>query len=231
MSPVTRYPAARRIPRRTHRFKEKQHDPSNPFQWQRLAACWPLSRKQYPKQFLASTGDDTLFQQTIKRLAFDGMQAPLLVCNWEHRFIVQEQLEAQNLASQAILLEPFGATAPAVAIAAMKLVAEGRDELLLILPHADHVIEDQRAFQQALALATNTAEGRDGALRHSRQPPRDRLRLHPARAPMRNCRKASARCRASSKPDEARAREFVAAGGYYWNSGMFLFAPAATWKN
>lgn len=119
---------------------------------------WPLSRKQYPKQFLALTGDDTLFQQTIKRLAFDGMQAPLLVCNKEHRFIVQEQLEAQNLASQAILLEPFGRnTAPAVAIAAMKLVAEGRDELLLILP-ADHVIEDQRAFQQALALATNAAE-------------------------------------------------------------------------
>ncbi|MGV8222491.1 sugar phosphate nucleotidyltransferase, partial [Pseudomonas aeruginosa] len=89
----------------------------------------------------------------IKRLAFDGMQAPLLVCNKEH-----EQLEAQNLASQAILLEPFGRnTAPAVAIAAMKLVAEGRDELLLILP-ADHVIEDQRAFQQALALATNAAE-------------------------------------------------------------------------
>ncbi|MFO6186840.1 sugar phosphate nucleotidyltransferase, partial [Pseudomonas aeruginosa] len=103
---------------------------------------WPLSRKQYPKQFLALTGDDTLFQQTIKRLAFDGMQAPLLVCNKEHRFIVQEQLEAQNLASQAILLEPFGRnTAPAVAIAAMKLVAEGRDELLLILP-ADHVIQD-----------------------------------------------------------------------------------------
>ncbi|WP_249928902.1 sugar phosphate nucleotidyltransferase [Vibrio parahaemolyticus] len=72
-----------------------------------------------------------MFQQTIKRLAFDGMQAPLLVCNKEHRFIVQEQLEAQNLASQAILLEPFGRnTAPAVAIAAMKLVAEGRDELL-----------------------------------------------------------------------------------------------------
>ena len=70
------------------------------------------------------TGDDTLFQQTIKRLAFDGMQAPLLV-QQEHRFIVQEQLEAQNLASQAILLEPFGRnTAPAVAIAAMKLVAE-----------------------------------------------------------------------------------------------------------
>ena len=106
---------------------------------------WPLSRKHYPKQFLALTGTDTLFQQTLKRLRFDGMQAPVLVCNQEHRFIVQEQLKAQKLETQTILLEPFGRnTAPAVAIAAMKLLAEGRDELLLVLP-ADHVLEDQDA--------------------------------------------------------------------------------------
>ncbi|WP_275576646.1 sugar phosphate nucleotidyltransferase, partial [Stenotrophomonas maltophilia] len=67
------------------------------------------------------------------------------------------QLEAQNLASQAILLEPFGRnTAPAVAIAAMKLVAEGRDELLLILP-ADHLIRDEQAFAAAVAEARGLA--------------------------------------------------------------------------
>ncbi|TWW50949.1 mannose-1-phosphate guanylyltransferase/mannose-6-phosphate isomerase [Pseudomonas aeruginosa] len=185
---------------------------------------WPLSRKQYPKQFLALTGDDTLFQQTIKRLAFDGMQAPLLVCNKEHRFIVQEQLEAQNLASQAILLEPFGRnTAPAVAIAAMKLVAEGRDELLLILP-ADHVIEDQRAFQQALALATNAAEKGEMVLfgiPASR--PETGYGYIRASADAQLPEGVSRVQSFVEKPDEARAREFVAAGGYYWNSGMFLF--------
>ena len=53
---------------------------------------WPLSRKLYPKQFLALTGEQTLFQQTLQRLSIEGMQPPVLVSNQEHRFIVQEQL-------------------------------------------------------------------------------------------------------------------------------------------
>ena len=119
---------------------------------------WPLSRKQYPKQFLALTGEHTLFQQTLQRLNFEGMQPAVLVANQEHRFIVLEQLQQLQLQSQLLLFEPFGRnTAPAVAIAAMQLLAEGRDELMLVLP-ADHVLEDQHAFQQALALATIAAE-------------------------------------------------------------------------
>lgn len=193
---------------------------------------WPLSRKQYPKQFLALTGDDTLFQQTIKRLAFDGMQAPLLVCNKEHRFIVQEQLEAQNLASQAILLEPFGRnTAPAVAIAAMKLVAEGRDELLLILP-ADHVIEDQRAFQQALALATNAAEKGEMVL-FGIPASRPETGYGYIRASAdAQLPEASAGCRASSrsptKPAPASSSPPAATTG---TAACSCSAPAATWKN
>ncbi|HBX55646.1 MAG TPA: mannose-1-phosphate guanylyltransferase/mannose-6-phosphate isomerase, partial [Pseudomonas sp.] len=185
---------------------------------------WPLSRKQYPKQFLALTGVDTLFQQTIKRLAFEGMQAPVLVCNQEHRFIVQEQLQAQKLVTQAILLEPFGRnTAPAVAIAALKLLAEGRDELLLILP-ADHVIENQQAFQNALALAAKAANKGEMVLFGI---PATRAEtgygyiksVADAGLPQGVVRVQ----RFVEKPDEARAREFVAAGDYFWNSGMFLF--------
>nr|WP_298174701.1 mannose-1-phosphate guanylyltransferase/mannose-6-phosphate isomerase [uncultured Pseudomonas sp.] len=185
---------------------------------------WPLSRKQYPKQFLALTGDDTLFQQTIKRLAFEGMQAPVLVCNKEHRFIINDQLKAQKLASQALILEPFGRnTAPAVAIAALQLVAQGRDELLLILP-ADHVLEDQKAFQRALALATLAAERGEMVLFGI-----------PALRPETGYGYIKARSDKGlpdgvtrvqefvEKPDEARAQQFVESGDYYWNSGMFLF--------
>ncbi len=57
---------------------------------------WPLSRKQFPKQFLALTGKHTLFQQTLERLVFEGMQEPIVVCNKDHRFIVNEQLAALN---------------------------------------------------------------------------------------------------------------------------------------
>lgn len=107
---------------------------------------WPLSRKQFPKQFLALTGERTMFQETLQRLVFEGMQNPVVVCNQDHRFIVKEQLEALGLATQALLLEPFGRnTAPAIALAAMKLIAEGRDELLLVLP-ADHVLADHEAL-------------------------------------------------------------------------------------
>ncbi|WP_079200939.1 mannose-1-phosphate guanylyltransferase/mannose-6-phosphate isomerase [Pseudomonas sp. CC6-YY-74] len=185
---------------------------------------WPLSRKQFPKQFLALTGEDTLFQQTIKRLAFDGMQAPLLVCNKEHRFIVQEQLQSQQLESQALLLEPFGRnTAPAVAIAAMKLLAEGRDELLLVLP-ADHVLENQQAFQDALALGSKAAEKGEMVLFGipAVRPETGYGYIKSIADPL--LPKGVIRVQSFvEKPDEARARTFVESGDYFWNSGMFLF--------
>ncbi len=119
---------------------------------------WPLSRKQYPKQFLALTGEHSLFQQTLQRLDFEGMQSPLIVCNHEHRFIVNEQLERIGVEGHSTLLEPFGRnTAPAVAMAALQLLADGRDELMLVLP-ADHVIEDQPALREALEVARVVAE-------------------------------------------------------------------------
>jgi mannose-1-phosphate guanylyltransferase/mannose-6-phosphate isomerase len=185
---------------------------------------WPLSRKQYPKQFLALTGEHTLFQQTLERLVFEGMEPPVVVSNQEHRFIVQEQLEALSLKTQSILLEPFGRnTAPAVALAAMKLMSEGRDELLLILP-ADHVIEDQRAFQRALALATNAAEKGEMVLFGV---PADRPETgygYIKSGDERGLPDGVIRVeRFVEKPDEARALQFVEEGGYFWNSGMFLF--------
>jgi len=185
---------------------------------------WPLSRKLYPKQFLALAGEHTLFQQTLERLAFEGMEPPLVVSNKEHRFILLEQLEQLKLKTQGILLEPFGRnTAPAVAIAAMKLVAEGRDELLLVLP-ADHVLEDPRAFQRALALATVAAEKGEMVLfgvPASR--PETGYGYIRANADDKLPGGVSRVERFIEKPDEARARQFVEEGGHYWNSGMFLF--------
>ncbi|WP_236199421.1 mannose-1-phosphate guanylyltransferase/mannose-6-phosphate isomerase [Pseudomonas pseudonitroreducens] len=185
---------------------------------------WPLSRKQYPKQFLALTGEHTLFQQTLSRLVFEGMEPPVVVSNQEHRFIVQEQLEELSLKTQSILLEPFGRnTAPAVAIAAMKLMAEGRDELLLILP-ADHVIEDQRAFQRALALATNAAEKGEmvlfGVPANRPETGYGYIKAGDKRGLPDGVIRVE---RFIEKPDETRAQQFVEDGGYFWNSGMFLF--------
>ncbi|MEW6461327.1 MAG: mannose-1-phosphate guanylyltransferase/mannose-6-phosphate isomerase [Pseudomonadota bacterium] len=185
---------------------------------------WPLSRKLYPKQFLALTGEQTLFQQTLQRLSIEGMQPPVLVSNQEHRFIVQEQLEQIGQQAQLLLLEPFGRnTAPAVAMAALQLLAEGRDELMLVLP-ADHVLDDQQAFRQALALATVAAEKGEMVLFGV-----------PANRPETGYgyilgetdgELPDGVARVSSfveKPDAKRASEYVESGNYYWNSGMFLF--------
>ena len=88
---------------------------------------WPLSRKLYPKQFLALTSEQTMFQETINRLGCEGsIDCPIIVCNAEHRYLVEEQLKAVECKPQALIMEPFGRnTAPAVAIAAMQLVADG----------------------------------------------------------------------------------------------------------
>ena len=185
---------------------------------------WPLSRKLYPKQFLALTGEQTLFQQTLQRLSIEGMQPPVLVANQEHRFIVQEQLEQIDQQAQLLLLEPFGRnTAPAVAMAALQLMAEGRDELMLVLP-ADHVLDDQQAFRQALALATVAAEKGEmvlfGVPANRPETGYGYIRGKADEAlPDGVARVASF----VEKPDALRATEYVKSGDYYWNSGMFLF--------
>jgi mannose-1-phosphate guanylyltransferase/mannose-6-phosphate isomerase len=185
---------------------------------------WPLSRKQFPKQFLALTGEHTLFQQTLERLVFDGMQDPIVVCNKDHRFIVHEQLQTLGLKTQAILMEPFGRnTAPAVAITAMKLISEGRDELMLVMP-ADHVIDDQKALQRALALATVAAERGEMVLFGvpATKPETGYGYIKSSNDSLLP-EGVSRVSQFVEKPDEQRATEFVNAGGYFWNSGMFLF--------
>ena len=186
---------------------------------------WPLSRKLYPKQFLALTGSATMFQQTLKRLALEGMGKPIVVCNEEHRFIVSEQLAAIDCKAQSILLEPFGRnTAPAVAIAAMHLLAEGRDELLLVLP-ADHVIEDLQVFHTALGVARKAAEQGEMVLFGV---PAERAETGYGYIKTGGAKSGLAAGvlqveQFVEKPDLATANAFVAQGDYFWNSGMFLF--------
>ena len=186
---------------------------------------WPLSRKQYPKQFLALAGENTLFQQTVERLALEGLELPMVVCNEAHRFIVTDQLAGICKKAQSILLEPFGrSTAPAVAIAALKLLEAERDELLLVLP-ADHVIDDVQTFHEALGRARAAADR--GALV---------LFGVPATRPETGYGYIHTSDHDASlpdgvlpvddfieKPDLATARHFMEQGSYYWNSGIFLF--------
>ena len=194
---------------------------------------WPLSRELYPKQLLPLVGERTMLQETALRLAGLGAAAPIIVCNEAHRFLVAEQLRQIDIAPQAIVLEPVGRnTAPAIALAALQAAP---DALLLVLP-ADHVIRDVVAFQAAVQAALPAA--RAGKLAtfgivptapetgygYIRQVP-DGSDAVGSGAPGTAPRAQAARAieRFIEKPDLATAEGFLREGGYFWNSGMFLF--------
>ena len=181
---------------------------------------WPLSREAYPKQFLPLAGDDTMVQATWLRVAPLASAAPIVVANEEHRFLVAEQLRQIGAPVPAILLEPVGRnTAPAIAAAALHALAGGEDALLLVLP-SDHVVRDPEGFRKAVLKAAPAAEA--GALVTFGivpDAPETGFGYIQAEAGE-GLRRVS---RFVEKPDEATAQSYVDAGGYYWNSGMFLF--------
>ncbi len=184
---------------------------------------WPLSRELLPKQLLALTGERTMLQETAARLGgFTGALGPIVVCNEAHRFLVAEQLRQMDLAPTAILLEPAGRnTAPAIALAAhAALAAAGEDALLLVLP-ADHTLRDLNAFQAAIRLAVQAAETGKlvafGTVARTPETGYGYIRRGEGPGAVRPV------ARFVEKPDLERARQFVASGDYFWNSGMFLF--------
>ena len=110
---------------------------------------WPLSRNHLPKQFINLIGSSSHFQETILRLP-KGVSSPLIICNEVHRFLAAEQLRRINVKPEGILLEPIGKnTAPAIELAALKLLNANQDPIMLVLP-ADHTISDIGTFHKSL---------------------------------------------------------------------------------
>jgi mannose-1-phosphate guanylyltransferase/mannose-6-phosphate isomerase len=181
---------------------------------------WPLSREAYPKQFLPLASDDTMVQATWRRVDAIAELAPIVVANEEHRFLVAEQLRQIGAPIPAILLEPIGRnTAPAIAAAALQAMVGGADPLLLVLP-SDHVVRDVAGFQRAVRDATAAADA--GALvTFGIVPDAPETGFGYIQADAgEGLRRVS---RFVEKPDAATAQSYLDAGGYYWNSGMFLF--------
>ncbi|MFD1218009.1 MULTISPECIES: mannose-1-phosphate guanylyltransferase/mannose-6-phosphate isomerase [Microbulbifer] len=183
---------------------------------------WPLSREAYPKQFLPLAGARTMLQATALRLdGMDGIEAPILVCNENHRFAAAEQLLEIDRAAQSILLEPSARnTAPAIALAALAATEGGEDPLLLVLP-ADHVVADTTAFQRAVSGARALAESGHlvtfGIVPTCAETGYGYIRSGDA---------VSGGWKVAEfveKPDLATAEKYLASGDYNWNSGMFLF--------
>lgn len=191
---------------------------------------WPLSRRLRPKQFLALDGDGSMFRQTLARISGAPFAAPTVVCNDEHRFLVAEELRQAGVADADIVLEPAARnTAPAIAAAALHLMARHPDALMLVLP-SDHVIGDTGAFRDAVDVAAELA--RDGHLVTFGVPPTRPETgygyIRTGEALGRTTGPAANRVTAFvEKPDAATAETYLASGDYLWNAGMFAFTAAA----
>ena len=186
---------------------------------------WPMSRTLYPKQLLRLIGEDSLLQQTVRRVADLGRFAPpLLVANEEHRFIVAEQLREIKADAQALLLEPIGRnTAPAACVAALMLAEREPEALMLLLP-SDHIIADEGAF--AVAIDRAAAAARAGALAmFGITPERPETGYGYIRrgAPVDGIAGVFRVAEFVEKPTLDVAQCYLASGEHFWNGGMFLF--------
>jgi mannose-1-phosphate guanylyltransferase / mannose-6-phosphate isomerase len=194
---------------------------------------WPLSRAGYPKQFLVLTGETTLFQQAAERvaqLASDDItvESPVVVGNAEHRFMVLEQLRELGMDSTAVVLEPSGRnTAPALTLAALQAQEGGADPVLVVTP-ADQTVADSAAFNIALQNAVRgAAEGSIVILGITPDRPETGygyIRV----APGAMANELASVAQFVEKPNQATAERYLAEGGYYWNSGMFVL-KASVW--
>jgi len=184
---------------------------------------WPLSRELFPKQFLALCNEFSMLQTTVMRLKGLDIIDPLVICNEEHRFIVAEQLRQITRLSHNIILEPVGRnTAPAIALAALQAVSSGDDPLMLVLA-ADHVIQDEEIFRDAVNQAIPYAEaGKLATFGIVPTGPETGYGYIQKGASI----DGSSICGVSrfvEKPDLDTAQQYLASGEYLWNSGMFLF--------
>jgi len=185
---------------------------------------WPSSRGLYPKQFLSIPNQETMLQATLSRV--QGLSnSTSVICNEEHRFIVAQQAQEMGEKLGSIILEPVGKnTAPAIALAAFDALdsSDGAAPLLLVMA-ADHVIEDVAAFHAAVSVAKLQAET-GKVVTFGIVPESPHTGYGYIQRGVESGDGAYSVSRFVEKPDEATAQSYLDDGGYYWNSGMFLFA-------
>ena len=179
---------------------------------------WPLSTAGSPKHLLKLVGDRTLFEETLERVAGAPFAAPMVVAN------IRQEAALRRLAPDAtLLLEPVKRdSGPAIALAASEADAES---LLLVLP-SDHHVEDPGAFLAAVEVAAEAA-AQGAIVTFGITPDRPATGFgYIAAEPGEGARPVE---RFIEKPPLAEAEAMIAAGGHYWNAGIFL-ASAARWR-
>lgn len=180
---------------------------------------WPLSRQHLPKQFLSLEGDASLLQTTINRLRS--------VIEEKNVLIVTQEAHAKGEAYHALLpyqtlFEPIARnTAPAIALAAAYLMRDGEDPIMVVLP-ADHIIKDEARFREHLKVAIEAAES-GKLITFGIKPAHPDTGFGYIKAHAGDSSEVFTVERFTEKPDLVTAARFLKEGGYYWNSGMFVW--------
>ena len=196
---------------------------------------WPLSRKSYPKQFLALEGnsDLTLLQKTLKRLeSFEDISEPIIICNEDHRFLVAEQCRSIDIVPEEIILEPVGKnTAAAIALASLRALDINKESNLIVLS-SDHIIQNKSQFLKAvecgLDLSFNNKIVAFGVI-----PDRPETGYGYIQTENKidiNNLKGHIIKKFFEKPNYKNAQEYISEGNYVWNSGIFIFKASVILK-
>ena len=190
---------------------------------------WPASRSEFPKQFLALSGESSkqsLFQQAIERIHSLAQKdislgQTIIVTNEEYRFLVLDQLRELSDISATLLLEPSAHnTAPALTLAALYAQEQGNDPILIITP-ADQTITNLDAFTTALIKGIEIAQTNLIAIFGIKPTaPKTGYGYIKVKGD-KNDGQYLTECFVE-KPDEQTAKKYLEAGGYYWNSGIFV---------
>jgi mannose-1-phosphate guanylyltransferase/mannose-6-phosphate isomerase len=192
---------------------------------------WPMSRENFPKQLIGVVGTDSLLQDTVQRMkgfpsGWQVSASPIVVCGEEHRFVIAEQLNANGVDARLVVEPARRDTAPALTLAAALACANGDDAILVVMP-SDHAIADVPALQRALEIAAQHAQR--GSIATLGIPPR-------AADTGFGYIRIGAQLQDGAyeidgfveKPAAELAEQYVAAGTYWWNSGIFI-VRASVW--
>jgi len=184
---------------------------------------WPLSRKRRAKQLLALDGEQTMIQQTVQRLL--PLAAPnhfWIITNEELQAAIARQVP--RLPKKQIIAEPVGKnTAPAIGLAAFLLHRLDPRATIGLFP-SDHVIGDEKTYRDVIQRGTEIASAGNNIVVLGIRPTRPETGYGyiESGAPL-EMEVLRVR-RFTEKPDVEHATQFVSAGNYFWNSGMFLWS-------
>ncbi len=192
---------------------------------------WPLSTDARPKPFLPLAGGESLLRQTVRRAARIAGEANVWIsARSPHAELIRKELPEIPLSH--LVLEPVRRnTAPAIALSALAIEAEGAGSVLVVLP-SDQAVRDEETFVAALRTAVAAASAEDVFVTLGIPPTRPETGFGYLETSERLPRESSSNGKGSGavpvvrfveKPDAARAAAYVASGRHLWNAGIFVF--------